>query len=119
MQLGSRPLVFKEITNVLGVWPIKRYGHSSTFIRGSNYLAIYGGRNDQLYSTLGESVIGSVSLLDLKYMVWCGVNTDISLTQKRYNHCASYRGNFTIIQLGSKLIVFGGVNSSSYQPGIL
>ena len=62
---GQEPKVCFEIHKLspTGKPPIPRYSHAACFIK--NYLVIHGGRNDEIYTSLGNVALNDLHLYDV------------------------------------------------------
>ena len=52
---------------------------------------VYGGRNDTLYDSMGDSVIGMIDILNLTYLAWSPVRTGRNILRS-YNFSACSKG---------------------------
>ena len=84
---------------ILGVPPRERWGHAMHFIAKTMKIVIYGGRNDNLYESLGSSSLEDICILDLKYMVWCSVRTKGFSPKPRYNFSSCVTGKISFMAL--------------------
>lgn len=108
IQLGANPVRISHFRTV-GIPPRARFGHSAHFLPGLDYYVIYGGRNDQMYTTFGSSALSDVVILNLKYLAWCSVKFGSINPGPCYN--------FSSESFGTRIFKFGGVNNSSYVSG--
>ena len=90
---------------VKGQAPSKRCQNTMTHLPFLNSIVIYGGRNDKEGNNLGGFL--DVSLLQLETLEWIEVTTRGSKMIPRFSH--------TAVSLGSRLLVFGGLNFTSFM----
>ena len=105
LKLWKKPLAWIE-PHTEGVAPCARYQHSMNYQEESNFLIIYGGRNDKI-GNLGDMFVLRLSNLNWYHV---SVNGDFK-GNKRFGHCST-----TVLD---KFIVFGGVNNEGFSKGSL
>ena len=68
-----KPRIYVEVSKLSpeGVPPLPRYLHSASYF--STYLAIFGGRNDSMYSTIKNVALNDLHLYDLTKNAWITV----------------------------------------------
>ena len=92
---------------IKGVAPTPRYGHSMAMNENLDILVIVGGKNDDSPQTNEQNSLNYISVLNLQTMVWTSSLTfGTSLIIPRYFHAS--------VIFEDKMIVFGGVEPSSY-----
>jgi len=94
-----------------GMPPCPRHSHASAFVSTTSrsYIAIHGGRNDEIYSHLHNIGLNDLHLFDITKQVWMSVAL--------YNHLPSSRWAHQLCQdqhRSDHLIMFGGVNVKRY-----
>ena len=72
-----------------------------------NMIAIYGGRNEDLYKSNKTPILGDLYVLGLENLVWASVKMCGFTKGPRCSHIA---GAF-----GSKMYIFGGISSFKYS----
>jgi hypothetical protein len=72
-----------------------------------NLLAIYGGRNDDLYKVNKTAMLGDLFVLELDTFTWASVKLQGDAKGPRCSHVAG--------ALGTKLIIFGGISFNKYS----
>lgn len=89
--------------------PKGRYGHTSAIVQG--YIFIVGGRNDELFATEGVSHLNEVIVFNIQHCRWEEVQLAGSPLEGRWGACAEV--------IGSKLILYGGMELANYCSGDL
>jgi len=87
--------------------PCARYSHSMTHFPVLNIIAIYGGRNDDLYKTSRTPMLSDLWVLELDTLTWISVKLHGDVKGARCSHIA---GAF-----GTKLLIFGGLSFNKYS----
>ena len=86
-----------------GKSPPPRYMHSLTYLKESNVLALYGGRDDM--ASKGNIILSDLWVLKMYNLEWVKVNIGGSLTPlSRYNH--------TAFSHNSALWILGGMDQN-------
>ena len=99
---------FWEKLETAGLKPIARYNHTAGFIAG--YLIIFGGRNDDLFST-SQELISDIGLLSVEKLLWEKIPLAGDIPKPRWGHCCC--------PYEKKLIIFGGMDYKQYMPSSL
>ena len=93
-----------------GRGPLPRYSHAATFFR--NQLVIHGGRNDAIFPAIKNVALNDLHVLDVATKRWCTLALyGESIPESRWGHC--------IVANDSKIMIFGGMNLTSYCESIL
>jgi len=107
-----------ELATTGGKAPSPRFGHSACML-GGRYLAIFGGRNDRLFSQVGNVALNDMHLLDLRALHWVtlALFCQDSVPVSRWGHRLVARENGCGAGAGDALFLFGGCNLKSYCEG--
>ena len=89
-----------------GVAPSPRFAHTTTHI--GQMLVVYGGRNDRRAGDTINGAFNDVVILRLDMMRWEHVSCSGTCPEGRWGHCAA--------GLGSKVLIFGGLNYAAFVP---
>lgn len=109
LRVGQKPLSWFQ-PEIKGSYPPPRYGHSMNYFEAMNCLVICGGRNDTLmekHSDFRENFLNDLWLLHLENFNWIRVQSIGDVPSPRY--C------FSSAIYGSRLVIFGGLNSQTYN----
>jgi hypothetical protein len=87
-----------------GITPKGRYGHTSVLVQG--YLIVAGGRNDQMYQSERVIHLDEIIAYNIQTCRWEEINLAGTPPIGRWGACAEL--------VGSKLIIFGGMELSNY-----
>ena len=98
-----------EIVKPGGKPPVARANHQACFF--NKYIAIYGGRNDSLYSDYSNTALNDLSLYNIEKNVW--------ETVAMYGFIPNSRWGASMTVCHNKLIVFGGCNLHKYSNASL
>lgn len=100
------PLEFVEC-QTQGKPPKARYGHCLHQIENSQYLVLFGGRNDHFFKIFTfKSTFLEVDVLNVETMTWMKVNVGSYKPESRFGFCSAMSG--------SRLFVFGGLGDNNY-----
>lgn len=97
-----------------GQSPCPRYAHAACFIR--DFLCIHGGRNDSVYSELGNIGFNDFHMYDINKNMWVSVCLFNTIASSRWGHsmCTVESSTQDDYQANS-VVIFGGINLNSYQ----
>lgn len=84
-----------------GIRPSQRAHHTMAYLDKSNYLLIYGGRND----AVNELYLNDLHILDTASLNWCAV----SISKPMIPRCGH-----SMVITDNCLLIFGGINSDGY-----
>ena len=88
--------------------PAPRALHTASFL-SSRYLAIYGGKNERIYTQIRNIALNDVCLYDVEKNCWEALAMFGNVPSSRWGHAmCSHEG---------RLIVLGGINLKSYCSG--
>lgn len=91
----------------LGKPPKPRYGHCLHQIENSNYLLLFGGRNDHFFKIFSHKCsFFEVDMLNVDTSTWIKVNMGGYKPESRFSFCSSMSG--------TRLYVFGGLGDNNY-----
>eukprot|EP00347_Sterkiella_histriomuscorum_P018240 403346262 len=109
LRVGCKPLQWFQ-PEIKGSPPSARYGHTMNYFEQMNCIIIFGGRNDTLFERTSNSqgnFLNDMWLLHLENMIWIHVSNIGDVPSPRYSmQSAIY---------GSRLVIFGGLNSKTYN----
>jgi hypothetical protein len=105
LTVHDQSLMWKRVV-ITGLQPIARSDHSAVFLNG--YLAIFGGRNDVLYPSYGDSCTGDVSMLNMETLQWDSLRMFGQTPEGRWGHCAA--------AYSTRMLIFGGINTKQFLP---
>lgn len=91
-----------------GKAPVPRFGHAACSFSRGRYLAIMGGRSNSIYQDLSNIALNDLCLFNTASFEWECVALYGTIPPSRWGH-----GMVSLDD--NKLIVFGGVNTSSYM----
>ena len=92
-----------------GRGPIARAQHSATFFR--NQLIIYGGRNEAIFPIIRNVALNDLHIYDIKSNRWAAIAMYGDIPGSRWGH--------RIVANDTKIMLFGGMNLSSYCESVL
>jgi Kelch motif len=104
LKTGSKSLAW-SIPETQGQGPCARFQHSMSYNEKFNIIIIFGGRVDIKNSSQYTS-FNDIFILNLLNFLWVTVKISGTIPAPRSGHCAASHG--------SKLYIFGGVNTSTY-----
>jgi hypothetical protein len=106
LKIGKK--VNKWVTpHIMGNAPEGRYGHCMDYFPDIGILAIYGGRNDDLYKQTGTSCFEDIYILNLiETLSWSKVNVTGNYPPTRY--C------FASCKIKNNFIIFGGLSDNNF-----
>jgi hypothetical protein len=87
-----------------GMSPTPRYGHTTVLVTG--YLIVVGGRNDKLFPSEGVIHLNEIIAFNIQFYRWENINLAGTPPEGRWGACAEL--------VGSKLIIYGGMELSNY-----
>ena len=109
LRVGRKPLEWFQ-PETKGRCPPPRYGHCMLHFEAMNTVVVFGGRNDTLLerkTKVEENFLNDMWLLQLDTLTWGQVMCIGEVPAPRY--C------FTAGIYGSRLVIFGGLNSQQYN----
>ena len=101
---GSRAAHWRRLVTQ-GTPPEPRCQHSMTYFPGRSFFVVFGGRQDTATAT-GYRCFADMFVFNLMTSTWSEVRQHGSIPEARCSHAAAC--------LGSRLVVFGGINNSHY-----
>ena len=106
LKVYQTPLEFVEC-QTQGKPPKARYGHCLHQVENSQYLVLFGGRNDHFFKIFTfKSTFLEVDILNLETMAWVKLNVGSYKPESRFAFCSTVSG--------SRLYVFGGLGDNNY-----
>mmetsp|Transcript_209 Transcript_209/g.190 ORF Transcript_209/g.190 Transcript_209/m.190 type:complete len:306 (-) Transcript_209:16-933(-) len=101
-------LIWTEISGN-GKAPIPRYSHTACAIRQKIY--IYGGRNDDLFQSHGDSCLADLSVFNVDLLLWENVEIEGQAPDGRWGHCMT--------AFGSQILILGGLSHKNFMSADL
>lgn len=78
----------------------------------TNYLLIYGGRNDNIYSMTKNVALNDICLFNLNTFTWEALAMFGQMPSSRWNHAMAARASDH--SAGEGVIVLGGISMQGY-----
>lgn len=92
-----------------GRGPVARSQHSTAFFK--NQLVIYGGRNDAIFPSIKNVALNDLHIYDVDSNRWAAIAIYGDIPSSRWGH--------RLVANESKIMLFGGMNLSSYCESVL
>jgi len=92
-----------------GQKPAPRFGHSVCLFMDNKYMALFGGKNNEVYPQIQSQILNDLHLLDLKLMAWIPIVLYGKIPDCRYLHQ---------MQPGpsdDSLFIWGGIGNQFYM----
>lgn len=102
-------LVWTLIQNYSGTPPSPRYNHAASSIK--NKLFIFGGRNDSLFKSSGDSSLDDLHCFNVSSLCWENLKICGSPPGGRWAHC--------MVGFQNKILMLGGLTTKQFLPADL
>ncbi|OMJ71840.1 hypothetical protein SteCoe_29850 [Stentor coeruleus] len=102
-------LVWTMIKDISGTPPSPRYNHAACAVK--NRMFIFGGRNDYLFKTTGDSCLRDLFCFNVSTLKWEGLIIQGQAPDGRWGHCMS--------SVGTKVLLMGGLTTKHFMSADL
>ncbi|OMJ87642.1 hypothetical protein SteCoe_10567 [Stentor coeruleus] len=102
-------LVWTMIKDVSGTPPSPRYNHAACAVK--NRLFIFGGRNDDLFRSTGDSCLTDLFCFNVSTLKWENLIVQGQSPDGRWGHCMA--------SVGTKVLLMGGLTTKRFMSADL